>query len=165
MQIDQNKAIRNINDEIAGASHELINALLGHFAYSIADIGSWDELTEAEKKIMPKEIFNKLAFGEVSDSFQAGTFVYRELISGSKWVSIHKCIDKSNPHGDVISFADVTIETANPFIEVTTGSLCSTGEIVNERVATEEEKNLAIEKLKSRGYTWDAEKLKVVRLD
>lgn len=64
MQIDQEKAIRNINDEIAGTSHETINALLGHFAYSIADIQSWDELTESEKKIMPKNIFNKLVSTE-----------------------------------------------------------------------------------------------------
>ena len=165
MLIDKEKAIRHINDEIAGASHETINALLEHFAYSIADIQSWDELTEGEKKIMPKEIFNQLAFDEVLESFQAGTFVYRELISGCKWVSIHKCIDKSNPLGDVISFADITIEETHPFITVTTGSLCSTDEIVDERLATEEEKNMVIGKLKSRGYTWDAERLKVVPLD
>lgn len=64
MKINKEKAIRNINNEIAGASHETINALLEHFAYSIADIQSWDELTDAEKKIMPKEVFEKLTFPE-----------------------------------------------------------------------------------------------------
>lgn len=64
MLIDKEKAIRHINDEIAGASHETINALLEHFAYSIADIQSWDELTEGEKKIMPKEVFKKLTFAK-----------------------------------------------------------------------------------------------------
>lgn len=60
MEINKEKALRNINNEITGASHEIINALLEHLAYSIADIQSWDELTDAEKKIMPKEIFKKL---------------------------------------------------------------------------------------------------------
>ena len=60
MKIDKEKALRNINNEIAESSHEIINALLDHLAYSIADIQSWDELTAAEKKIMPKEIFKKL---------------------------------------------------------------------------------------------------------
>lgn len=64
MEINKGKALRNINNEIAGASHETINALLEHFAYSIADIQSWDELTYAEKKIVPKEIFEKLTFTE-----------------------------------------------------------------------------------------------------
>lgn len=62
MEINKEKALRNINNEIAGDSHEIINALLEHLAYSIADIQSWEELTEAEKKIMPKEIFKKLTF-------------------------------------------------------------------------------------------------------
>jgi len=64
MKINKEKAIRHINDEIAGHSHETINALLEHFAYSIADIKSWDELTDGEKKIMPKEVFEKLTFAE-----------------------------------------------------------------------------------------------------
>lgn len=64
MEINKGKALRNINNEIAGASHETINALLEHFAYSIADIQSWDELTDAEKKIMPKEVFEKLTFAD-----------------------------------------------------------------------------------------------------
>lgn len=67
MKISKENAIRHINDEIAGASHETINALLEHFAYSIADIQSWDELTDAEKKIMPKEVFEKLTFAEDKD--------------------------------------------------------------------------------------------------
>jgi hypothetical protein len=60
MEINKEKAIRNINTEIAGASHEIINILLEHFAYSIADIQSWDELTDAEKKIIPKKVFKLL---------------------------------------------------------------------------------------------------------
>lgn len=64
MEINKGKALRNINNEIAGASHETINALLEHFAYSIAGIQSWDELTDAEKKIVPKEVFEKLTFVE-----------------------------------------------------------------------------------------------------
>jgi len=62
MEINKVKALRNINNEIAGDSYEIINALLEHLAYSIADIQSWDELTDAEKKVMPKEIFKKLTF-------------------------------------------------------------------------------------------------------
>ena len=64
MKINKEKALRSINDEIAGASHETINALLEHFEYSIADIQSWNELADTEKKIIPKEVFEKLAFPE-----------------------------------------------------------------------------------------------------
>lgn len=64
MKINKEKALHNINDEIAGASHEIINTLLDHFAYSIADIQTWDELTDAEKKIISKEVFDKLTFYE-----------------------------------------------------------------------------------------------------
>lgn len=62
MKINKKEAIRNI---VRGDTREIINALLEHFAYSIADIQSWDELTDAEKKIMPKEVFEKLVFTDV----------------------------------------------------------------------------------------------------
>jgi len=38
----------------------LIRALVDHFQYSIKDINSYDELTDEEKKIITKEIFNEL---------------------------------------------------------------------------------------------------------
>lgn len=79
MEINKGKALRNINNEIAGASHETINALLEHFAYSIADIQSWDELTDAEKKIMPKEIFEKLTFAETKNQIKEKTL--KKIIS------------------------------------------------------------------------------------
>lgn len=40
----------------------VFNMLLKHFQYSIKDINSYEELTEEEKKICSKELFNKLTF-------------------------------------------------------------------------------------------------------
>jgi oligoribonuclease (3'-5' exoribonuclease) len=36
-----------------------MNMLEKHFSYSIRDISSYDELTEEEKKIIPRELFEK----------------------------------------------------------------------------------------------------------
>ncbi len=54
MKINREKVIENIKDE------DVINSLIEHLAYSIADIDSYEELTDSEKKILPKEIFDKL---------------------------------------------------------------------------------------------------------
>lgn len=45
----------NLNDE------KFINMLIDHFNYSINDIQSYDELTETEKSICPKDVFNNYA--------------------------------------------------------------------------------------------------------
>ena len=42
----------------------IFNMLLKHFQYSIKDINSYEELTEEEKKICSKELFNELTFKE-----------------------------------------------------------------------------------------------------
>lgn len=60
MEINKDKAISNIKDEYAAHCTRIVQSLIDHLAYSVADIKSWDELTEAEKKIIPKEIFDKL---------------------------------------------------------------------------------------------------------
>lgn len=38
----------------------IFNALLDHFQYSINDIDSYEELTEKEKEIISKEVFDFL---------------------------------------------------------------------------------------------------------
>lgn len=60
MEINKDKAISNIKNEYAAHCTSIVQSLIDHLAYSVADIKSWDELTEAEKKIIPKEIFDKL---------------------------------------------------------------------------------------------------------
>lgn len=42
----------------------VFNMLLKHFQYSIKDINSYEELTEEEKKICPKELFTEITFKE-----------------------------------------------------------------------------------------------------
>lgn len=39
---------------------EIISMLINHFNYSIGDINSYDELTEREKCIITKDIWDKL---------------------------------------------------------------------------------------------------------
>lgn len=38
---------------------DIIKMLVKHFNYSIADINSYDELTDKEKEIIPREFFDK----------------------------------------------------------------------------------------------------------
>jgi hypothetical protein len=38
----------------------LVEILVKHFDYSMRDIHSYEDLTEAEKEIIPEEIFNEL---------------------------------------------------------------------------------------------------------
>lgn len=38
----------------------VMEILVEHFNYSIADIESYDELTDEEKEIIPREIFDEL---------------------------------------------------------------------------------------------------------
>ncbi len=164
MKINKEKAIRHINDEIAGASHETINALLEHFAYSIADIQSWDELTETEKKIVPKDLFLKLTDEKAQNEFKEGDFVYRKLNNGAEWISIHKGIDKTDTKGDIISFADITINDNNyPYKSFEVWPLCFQTDVKIERLATKYEKQQLLESIDESGYVWDAEKLEIKR--
>lgn len=39
---------------------EVIAMLINHFNYSIKDIKSYDELTDSEKKFIPKKIWDKI---------------------------------------------------------------------------------------------------------
>lgn len=161
MEINKGKALRTINNEI---SHETINALLDHFAYSIADIQSWDELTDAEKKIVPKDLFLKLTDEKAQNEFKEGDFVYRKLSNGSEWVSIHKGIDKTDTSGDIISSADITIAGSNhPYKSFDVWPLCFQTDVEIERLATEDEKQRLLDFIDENGYVWDAEKLEIKR--
>jgi len=46
-------------DEVA-SNKLLIEALINHLNYSIADVNCYEELTTAEKSIFSEELFNKL---------------------------------------------------------------------------------------------------------
>lgn len=39
---------------------EVLAILINHFNYSIADIKSYDELTDKEKKFIPKKLWDKI---------------------------------------------------------------------------------------------------------
>lgn len=41
-------------------AYEVLESLIRHFGYSIKDIDSYDELTDDEKKIISKGVFNFL---------------------------------------------------------------------------------------------------------
>lgn len=41
-------------------TESVIEVMLNHFEYSIKDINSYDELTEEEKKIIDKELFESI---------------------------------------------------------------------------------------------------------
>lgn len=44
------------NDEIL----QIYDMLVNHFEYSIKDINSYDELTDEEKEIIPKNLFERI---------------------------------------------------------------------------------------------------------
>lgn len=39
---------------------QFLDMLINHFNYSIKDINSWDELTNEEKQIIDRELFNQV---------------------------------------------------------------------------------------------------------
>lgn len=41
----------------------ILFALIDHFNYSIKDINSYEELTDVEKSLISKDIFDKLTYG------------------------------------------------------------------------------------------------------
>ena len=49
-----------VKEDIKNGNDEILNALVEHFAYSVADIDSYDELTEFEKNTIPKNTFDKI---------------------------------------------------------------------------------------------------------
>ena len=49
-----------VKEDIKNGNDEILNALVEHFAYSVADIESYDELTELEKNTIPKSTFDKI---------------------------------------------------------------------------------------------------------
>ena len=49
-----------VKADIKNGNDEILNALVEHFAYSVADIDSYDELTEFEKNTIPKSTFDKI---------------------------------------------------------------------------------------------------------
>lgn len=54
MKVDENAL------EIAKSNQAVLTALIDHFQYSIADIDSYEDLTEREKEILPKDVFDVL---------------------------------------------------------------------------------------------------------
>lgn len=49
-----------MNDNYKILWNRTISTLFNHFYYSIADINSYDELTEKEKKIVSKDVYDYL---------------------------------------------------------------------------------------------------------
>lgn len=49
-----------VKEDIKNGNDEILNALVEHFGYSVADIDSYDELTEFEKNTIPKNTFDKI---------------------------------------------------------------------------------------------------------
>ena len=94
--------------------------------------------------------------------FNKGDFVYRELRSNSKWLSIHKCIDETDTRGDIISFADMTVNTKGyPYKSFDVWPLCFQTNVLVERLATEDEKQMLLDCIDKNGYTWDAENFEI----
>ena len=56
----KNNIVDIVKEDIKNGNDEILNALVEHFAYSVADIESYDELTELEKNTIPKSTFDKI---------------------------------------------------------------------------------------------------------
>ena len=54
------KKLSVVTDDEKYSETQLLNVLYKHLIYSFKDINSYDELTEEEKKIIPKEMFEYL---------------------------------------------------------------------------------------------------------
>ena len=49
-----------VNKHLFNSQSNINNMLIEHFNYSIKDINSYEELTDEEKKICPKELFDQI---------------------------------------------------------------------------------------------------------
>lgn len=56
----KNNIVDIVKEDIKNGNDEILNALVGHFEYSVADIDSYDELSEFEKNIIPESTFDKI---------------------------------------------------------------------------------------------------------
>lgn len=56
----KNNIVDIVKEDIKNDNDEILNALVGHFAYSVADIDSYDELTEFEKNTIDRSTFDKI---------------------------------------------------------------------------------------------------------
>lgn len=56
----KNNIVDIVKEDIKNGNDEILNALVEHFAYSVADIDSYDELTEFEKNTIHRSTFDKI---------------------------------------------------------------------------------------------------------
>lgn len=115
----------------------------------------------AECMLFPsKENRDWLAF-KVKKVFHKGDFVYRKLDDGNEWISIQDRIVDDDERGDIFTFADVMPNGTHKEVNTPSWPLCFSSVVVEERLATEEEKNLLLKKIDEIGYVWNENTLEM----
>lgn len=119
-----------------------------------------EELEGGECLLFPsKENRDWLAF-KVKKVFNKGDFVYRKLDNGTEWISIQDMI--VDECGEIYTFADVMLNGQYKGVNTPSWSLCCSSEVMEERLATEEEKNLLLKKIDGIGYVWNENTLEML---
>lgn len=83
------KKLSVVIDEEKYSELELLNLLYKHLKYSFKDINSYDELTEEEKKIFPKELFEYLTEKEKDNNGYILTYTTDSAYNGVDSVTRH----------------------------------------------------------------------------
>lgn len=91
-------------------------------------------------------------------TFKTGDFVYRKLKNGSEWISIHSRI-KNDEIISIVNCANIFDEEYFLFAhKYSDEKLTTIDDVINKRLATNEEKTKLLEILEKEGYSWDEDK-------
>ena len=130
-------------------------------ALTFNEDGRYIDNEGAECMLFPsKENRDWLAF-KVKKVFHKGDFVYRKLDNGTEWISIQDRVVDDDERGDIFTFADVMLNGKHKGVNQPSWPLCFSSEVVEDRLATEEEKNLLLKKIDEIGYVWNENTLEI----
>ena len=108
------KKLSVVTDDEKYSETQLLNVLYKHLIYSFKDINSYDELTEEEKKIIPKEMFEYLTEKENGICGYAMTYTIQTFkvdTTTKHFKSLEKAIEKAkemqNEFCEEYEFSDI----------------------------------------------------------
>ena len=155
------KKLSVVTDDEKYSETQLLNVLYKHLIYSFKDINSYDELTEEEKKIIPKEMFEYLTEKEEDSNGYMLTYTTDSTYNGvstttKHFKSLRKAIGKAKEvQNEFCEEYEIADKFPHNYGEVVNGrTYCSTFNEINGcgKFLTEDERSnrlwIEIEKIR-----------------
>lgn len=112
--------------------------------------GCWNNNDNAKCVIFPK---GKTTWEGFQRPFKNGDIVVTKTSNNFIFYSIYKCVENR----EVQAYVDYNLDMNKLMFNDNLSSLCFIDEIVEQRFATEEEKEKLFDAIKANGYRWNAE--------